>query len=231
MCLTMRTNNRLLIIKFYAVALLFSALVVLNSAAFAEGERITPLTCSYDSYSWNVQQKRAVARRSVSHAYASLNANEVDSVSGCSVCREDQVRIELPSVTPFEICHSLAARVKSVLLDLIDNGVPIHEVIGYRVGKTRGDVDEHGNRTRFSNHSFGIALDINPQHNGLYDHCPQFGPHCRLIRGGPWRPYINDASHASDGPVVLALQALGLRWGGTIAGKQKDFMHFSISGY
>jgi hypothetical protein len=31
--------------------------------------------------------------------------------------------------------------------------------------------------------------------------------------------------------VVRAFAAAGLRWGGAAAGEQKDFMHFSPSGY
>ena len=224
------TPNRLSVKIRHAVVLLILLWMPFGFAS-ADGGRSTPSTCSYDTYKWNVQQKRAVEHRSVRHPYAALGSDEIDPASGCSVCREDQVRIELPSVTPFDLCHVFAARVKTVLLELIDDGVPVHEVVGYRVGRTRGDVDAEGNRTRFSNHSFGAALDINPQHNGLYDHCLRFGPHCRLIRGGPWQPGVSDASLTADGPVVHALQAIGLRWGGTIAGKQKDFMHFSVTGY
>jgi hypothetical protein len=95
---------------------------------------------------------------------------------------------------------------------------------------TRGDTDRHGNRTRYSNHAFGIALDINPEANGLYDRCPRFGPGCRLIKGGRWNP-ARPASLTADGPVVRALKNIGLRWGGQIEGRQKDFMHFSPTGY
>ncbi len=206
--------------------------LLLGSGAAAAGERIPPQRCSYDTYTWNVKLKRAVARRRVSHSYYdALTPEEVDPVTGCTVCREDQTRIALPSLPSFELCHKLAPRVRAALRHLLDRGVPIYEVAGYRVGKTRGDADAHGNRTRFSNHAFGIALDVNPAHNGLYDRCPVFGPGCRLIRGGRWRPGEARASLAPDGRIVRALKAAGLRWGGEIAGRQKDFMHFSPSGY
>jgi len=109
-------------------------------------------------------------------------------------------------------------------------GEPINEIIAYRVGRTRGDADRNGNRTGFSNHSFGIALDINPKQNGLYHDCPVFGPSCRLVRGGPWRPGEAGALTA-DGATVREMKAAGFHWGGEIEGRQKDFMHFSPSGY
>jgi hypothetical protein len=96
---------------------------------------------------------------------------------------------------------------------------------------TRGDADADGNRTLFSNHSFGIALDINEGHNGLYDQCLQFDGNCRLLRGGAWQPGVDPFSLSGDGIIVQALQSLGLSWGGEIAGRQKDFMHFSPTGY
>jgi hypothetical protein len=99
------------------------------------------------------------------------------------------------------------------------------------VGLTRGPIDPDGNRTRFSNHSFGVAIDINPKHNGLYTNCFQFGPQCKRIRGGHWRPHQDPFSLKPDGNVVKALQRIGLKWGGRIQGRQKDFMHFSITGY
>jgi hypothetical protein len=95
---------------------------------------------------------------------------------------------------------------------------------------TKGPVDSAGNRTRFSYHSYGIALDINEDHNGLYENCVRFGPRCRLRRGGQWDPR-QPLSLTQDHPLVRALKRMGFKWGGEIAGKQKDFMHFSPYGY
>ena len=203
------------------LALLFPAVPVLAG---------TPGRCSYQTYQWNTRQKRAVHIRRAEHAYGELKTNQVDAGSGCSVCEQDQAWVKLPGVTPFRLCRHVAKRVEKVLTKLIALGFPIHSAVGYRVGMTRGPVDNEGNRTRFSNHSFGIALDINSQQNGLYDRCITFGPQCRLIRGGAWQPGRAGTLRAG-GPMVTALQALGLHWGGEIAGRQKDFMHFSPSGY
>jgi len=113
---------------------------------------------------------------------------------------------------------------------LLKKGAPIHTVVGYHVVKSRGPVDHAGNRTGFSNHSFGTAIDINPDQNGLYDNCITFGPECRLLRGGDWRSGI-PGTLEKDGDIVNTLKQEGFYWGGEIAGKQKDFMHFSLTGY
>jgi len=192
--------------------------------------RAGPATCSYDTYKWNIYQRKAVERQRVQHAYSKLVGYERDEGTGCTVCEEDQQWIELPGMQPFRMCRRLAYDVEPVLMKLVEQGEPIHKVIGYRVGMTRGDVDAQGNRTRFSNHSFGIAIDINDEQNGLYDRCINFGPQCRLIKGGRWIPG-QPGSLDSNSTIVRELNQAGLRWGGRIAGKQKDFMHFSPSGY
>jgi len=189
-----------------------------------------PSTCTYKTYKWNVKHKQAVERKSVRHSYASLIKDEVDTITGCSVCEEDQVPINLPSIKPFAVCKLLAAEIQQALYELIQQGEVIYEVIGYRVGMTKGPTDFAHNRTRFSNHSYGIALDINPRQNGLYDRCIEFGSGCRLIRGGHWQPGVQ-GSLTRESSIVRRLNNLGLRWGGQIVGKQKDFMHFSPTGY
>ena len=186
--------------------------------------------CTYQTYSWNTIKKEAVNYETVKKPYAELTADEVDAYTGCNVCEQDQRIIDLPPLKPFKVCHILAPRLTSVLEDLLKQGEPVYNVIGYRVGKTRGDVDGDGNRTGFSNHSFGVAIDINPEQNGLYDKCIRFNQSCRLIRGGPWSPK-NEGSLKADGAIVGAMEDLGLKWGGQILGKQKDFMHFSPGGY
>ncbi|MCK4708030.1 MAG: M15 family metallopeptidase, partial [Gammaproteobacteria bacterium] len=134
------------------------------------------------------------------------------------------------NIQTFAVCKLIADEIKHTLINLIKQGETITEVTGYRVGMTRGKTDKYHNRTQFSNHSFGIALDINAQQNGLYDQCMHFSNNCRLIRGGPWKPGYK-GSMTREGSIVRQMEQLGLRWGGLIAGKQKDFMHFSPSGY
>lgn len=188
-------------------------------------------TCHYQSWSWNTNLKKAVAFVSEHKPYADLVAAEIDPASGCSVCEEDQQKISLPNLEPFYVCKRYAPRLQATLLSLIQAGHAIKTVTGYRVGKTRGELDNKGHRTTFSNHSFGTALDINAEHNGLYKNCFQFGPQCQLLRGGVWQPGMNPYSLTHHSVVVQKLREIGFKWGGVIKGRQKDFMHFSLTGY
>ena len=205
--------------------------VLLLAALMPTALVANPQTCSYDTYQWSTLEKRAVNRQTVVHPYREVTEAERDPITGCTVCREDQVELALPGLKPFKVCKVVAAKVETSLRDLMDAGVPIKTVIGYRVGRTRGEVDNNGLRTGFSNHSYGVAIDINSEHNGLYDRCMRFNPDCRLIRGGPWQPYADAESLSPGGEVVQRLKQAGFLWGGEIQGRQKDFMHFSPSGY
>jgi hypothetical protein len=187
-------------------------------------------TCSYNSYRWNTIQRKAVEFERIVKPYHEVTREERDPGTGCSLCEEDQRVIDIPPVKPFKLCRVVADRVEPLLRDLLQQGAPIERIEGYRVGRTRGDVDSNGNRTGFSNHSFGIALDINPHLNGLYGNCFSFGEECRLRRGGQWNP-ARPGALRGDGPVVRGFKSIGFKWGGEILGRQKDFMHFSPSGY
>lgn len=190
----------------------------------------SPDICSYSTYQWNVVEKRAVNRQRIEHSYSQLELHEVDPLTGCTVCEQDQVTIKLEGIAPFKVCHVLAAEVKQILQQQLAQGQYLDKVVGYRVGMTKGPLDGSGSRTQFSYHSFGIALDINEQYNGLYDNCLSFDSRCRLLRGGRWDPR-HPGSLSRDHPLVRAFKRMGLKWGGEIAGKQKDFMHFSPYGY
>jgi len=186
--------------------------------------------CTYHTYTWNVQSRSALGRNFVEKPYSALTAQERDTRSGCSVCLEDQQQITLSNGIVFKMCAALAERAETTLNRLLVSGETINSVTGYRVGLTRGDVDARGNRTEYSNHSFGIALDINADVNGLYGNCIQFSGSCELRKGGRWQPNHPGGLH-KDKLTVRALKSIGYKWGGEIQGHQKDFMHFSPSGY
>lgn len=169
-------------------------------------------------------------KQKVRHSYAKLSPEEIDPTSGCTICSEDQEIISIPPLPSFSVCFKLAPRVRSVMQYLVKNNAPINAVTAYHVIKSRGPLDRDGNRTRFSNHSFGTAIDINPEQNGLYDDCITFGPQCRLLRGGEWRPGAPGTLDKSS-DIVIRMKQAGFQWGGEIAGNQKDFMHFSVTGY
>jgi D-alanyl-D-alanine carboxypeptidase len=187
-------------------------------------------SCHYSTYKWNVNSRTAVEAKTVSKSRSELSPSEIDAASGCTLCEEDQEIIRVSGLNEFKVCKKIASKITWVLTELIKQGQPIRDVVGYRVGMTRGNVDSQGNRTRFSNHSFGVAIDINTNQNGLYDNCLQWNPKCRLIKGGPWNP-SNPESWTLNSPTVTLFKQNGFQWGGEIKGQQKDFMHFSLTGY
>ena len=189
-----------------------------------------PAECTYEMQVWNVNLRNSGLVKKVKHLYGDLTSSETDHDTGCTVCSEDQVLVNIPPLQPFPVCHRLASRVRTVVQDLLRSGTQLRTVIGYRVIKSRGAVDVQGNRTEFSNHSYGTAIDINPEQNGLYDNCITFGPQCRLIRGGEWKRGRAGTLELND-DTVRSFKEAGFKWGGEIAGKQKDFMHFSLTGY
>ncbi len=212
------------------MARFFSGIIMLFVLACSLNVMAKPASCTYSTYKWNTIERQAVKFEKISKPYSSLTINEIDPMTGCSVCEEDQVIIKISDLPPVKVCRALASIIHHVLKTSVDSGQKIQEITGYRVGLTRGDVDIEGNRTVYSNHSFGTAVDINASHNGLYDHCLIFSSTCRLIKGGVWEP---EHAESITGNSVLGrfMKKSGFLWGGEIQGKQKDFMHFSLTGY
>jgi len=203
--------------------LTIAAITLFASAAAA------PTSCTYAEWTWDSRERRAIDARVVEKPYSALGRDERDRATGCSVCREDQIEISLPGVEPFEICKAVADDVRAALSRAMEAGFEIETVSGYRVGRSKGALDAHGRRTEYSNHSFGLAIDINADRNGLYDRCTEFLPTCRLIRGGEWRPYA-PGGIAPETPLYKEMISMGWKWGGELSGRQKDFMHFSPTG-
>jgi hypothetical protein len=84
-----------------------------------------------------------------------------------------------------------------------------------------------GPGTTFSQHSYGLAIDVNPLQNPF-------------VRADGWvrnrfaEPYVDRSADLPgmihpDDVVVRSFAAIGWRWGGTWSG-DKDYMHFSLSG-
>lgn len=200
------------------------AVLLCGTAAHADEAQ-----CTYTTYQWNVRERKAVGYRKVVKPYNELTADEKDA-SGCTVCDEDQVILTYPGLHPFKVCKFIAPQIRAIIEKLQSRHAPLLDVVGYRVGMTRGNINQAGNRTGFSNHSFGVALDINTGQNGLYENCVSINPSCRLIKGGKWNPK-QEFSLTKDSVIVQEFKRNGFLWGGEIAGQQKDFMHFSPTGY
>lgn len=206
------------------------AALLFCSTLFSCGTAMADPQCTYSTYKWNIHARKAVEPRRITKPYKDLTAAEKDSETGCTVCEEDQVELSFPGLRPFKVCKRLAPGIEKIIAELQRQQAPLLDVVGYRVGMTRGDPDSAGNRTGFSNHSFGVALDINTAQNGLYENCLKFNSACRLIKGGPWKP-DQKSSLTANSLIVQTFKQNGFKWGGEIAGLQKDFMHFSPTGY
>ena len=78
----------------------------------------------------------------------------------------------------------------------------------------------------WSNHAYGLAVDLNPIEN------PYVG--CGATRRPESRPYL-DRSRLRRGmvtpAVVRAFRSIGWGWGGSWSGNTKDYMHFSVNGH
>jgi hypothetical protein len=81
--------------------------------------------------------------------------------------------------------------------------------------------------TRWSNHAYGRAIDVNPIENPY-------------VSGGTTshpasRPYLDRARHGrgtayEGGALVEAFRSVGWGWGGTWSGSVQDYQHFSVNG-
>ena len=204
----------------------------------------SPSMCTYDTWTWSVVARRAVAHRHVSKPYAQVSPGERApdwSATGCTLCREDQVKVAVAGMPPVLVCRAFAPRVEEALQAAANAGARIETLVGYRVGRSGGPV-VRGKRTQFGWHAFGEALDINPNANGLYHHCRRNTPAprteaelrtCRRRLGGFWRPESQLATSLTpDGAIVAAFRrVLGWHWGGERTDTMKDLMHVSPDGY
>jgi hypothetical protein len=80
--------------------------------------------------------------------------------------------------------------------------------------------------THWSNHAYGLAIDLNPREN------PYVG--CSRTRNKASRPFL-DRTRLRRGmvtpAVVAAFRSVGWGWGGSWSGDTKDYMHFSYNGH
>ena len=77
----------------------------------------------------------------------------------------------------------------------------------------------------WSNHAYGLAVDINPVEN------PYVG--CGATYDKRGRRYLDRSRHRPGmvtRRVVRAFRRIGWRWGGSWPGSTKDYQHFSVTG-
>jgi hypothetical protein len=206
--------------------------------------RVEPEICSYRTYNWSTEERRAVNRRTIEHSYADVTDDERSPADPrCTVCSEDQVAID-PSEFGFDheevwVCWAYADEIRTALSNIAGSEeFRLVELTGYRPGRTRGRVVD-GLRSEWSNHSFGTALDVNADYNGLYRSCDVDEvtasniDDCRLGVGGEWDPNDNPRRTVTRDSIVYSefIERVGWMWGGEIDGSTKDMMHFSPDGY
>jgi hypothetical protein len=83
-----------------------------------------------------------------------------------------------------------------------------------------------GGPRSWSNHAYGLAVDLNPTEN------PYVG--CGQSRDPRTRPYRDRSRHRRGmvtRRVIRAFASIGWGWGGAWTGNTKDYMHFSINGH
>jgi len=186
--------------------------------------------CTYSTWVWDTHLKKAIDRKQIEKSKSELDKEELGSTPNCTVCEEDQMEVKIADLPTFKICKTVAEKLTKAIRAAGDSGFKLSSIVGYRVGKSKGPVSASGQRTQFSNHSYGTAIDFNSEANGLYDSCLQFGPSCRLLRGGEYRAE-SEGAITKTSAIYQSMLSVGFKWGGEIPGQQKDFMHFSLTGY
>ena len=83
-----------------------------------------------------------------------------------------------------------------------------------------------GGPRSWSNHAYGLAIDLNPTEN------PYVG--CGQSRDPKTKPYRDRSRHRRGmvtRRVIQAFASIGWGWGGAWSGNTKDYMHFSVNGH
>jgi hypothetical protein len=145
---------------------------------------------------------------------------------------------------PMVVNASVAGHVLSVFRTLFRARFPIKEVhLALRYVPGRDDpsdrrdytagfncrpvVTARGPKDLWSQHAFGLAVDINPIENPYV----AFDGYIRNLNARPYRDRSlgRPGMITAGGIVVRAFAAIGWKWGGSWSG-DKDYMHFSSSG-
>lgn len=133
---------------------------------------------------------------------------------------------------------TVADDVVEVFRQLFADGFPIEEMRLPTTTDLRAAPTGDGNNTaayvcraargqkRWSQHAYGLAVDINPFHNPLVKRdlvVPE------LASAYADRSAVRPGMHVRGGPAVRAFASIGWKWGGTWR-SSKDYMHFSQNG-
>lgn len=120
-----------------------------------------------------------------------------------------------PSDRTLDIHKALVGDVEAIFKEIKDAGFCAYDVGSFRNWEPLGSGS-------ISQHSYGLAIDINPNENYMIRRGS-------IVCGKCWNPGSNKYSMPADGPCVKAFRARGWDWGG-LWNSCKDYMHFSFGG-
>lgn len=163
----------------------------------------------WDSRTWEYMEK-------VQEQYGRISANPTAETAAA-----EMVWVEIPvwrlkngqkvaDTTRVQVLSSIADEVKEIFTEIYNGPeqFPIDSIGGYAW---------RGNGLG-SNHSAGLAIDINPDQN------PQVREDGTVLVGNQWEPGVNPYSIGRDSDVVKAFGKHGWGWGAAF--NTKDYMHF-----
>jgi hypothetical protein len=136
------------------------------------------------------------------------------------------------------VAASAASKVVSVFRSLYAVSFPIEEMRIPTTADMRAKPTGDGNntaayvcraargQTRFSQHAYGLAIDVNPFDNPQVKRDLVVPELASAYKDRSWR---RPGMFLPGGSAVRAFTAIGWGWGGTWT-SQKDYMHFSATG-
>ena len=116
--------------------------------------------------------------------------------------------------------RAIAQDVYNACLAAQNSGFKIYDIGGYRTFGT--DTAGRTGGLSYSQHCYGLAVDINPTENGQFKNG-------RATGNWFYDPGNNEYSIQSNSTLVKTFKALGWGWGGEW-NSSKDYMHFSFMG-
>lgn len=184
-----------------------------QNSGLSEGDRAG---YHYGEHYWQYPENKSTER--VQEQYARIETNP---------CSETAVQemswVEIPvwrlkngqkvsDTARLQVMDSIADEVKEIFTEIYHGPeqFPVNSISGY---------SWRGNGLG-SNHSVGLAIDINPDQN------PQVKADGTVIVGAKWEPGVNPYSIGRDSDVVKAFGKHGWIWGATF--HTKDYMHFDF---
>ena len=143
------------------------------------------------------------------------NTSEAESYLGTAniTVRDKQGNKQQRSL---KVHRAVVKEVEDIFNEIFSSGFCAYEVGCFRSWEPLGGGS-------ISQHSYGLAIDINPTENYMIRSSGV------VVAGSFYKPGSNKYSMPADGPCVQAFKKRGWDWGGNWK-SSKDYMHFSFCG-